>query len=324
MLVGRKIRTGTSVRVMMLWVVLSLIPVTLAQSLYFGWGIVINVLIAVLGALMTEAFCQKLRRRSLSALGDLTAVVSGVLLALSLPPQLNIEVVFIGAVFMMIFGKHIFGGLGANPFNPAMLAYAMLLLSFPRQMTSWLPPAALDYLGMPELIKDKFGLSRIDGYSAATALDNFRTHHNFNLWLEEWQGRHSFTPFIVLSLLYALGGALLFALKIINWHIPVSMLAGLLLPTFILHLIYPALFPPVWFHLILGATVFGAFFIATDPVTAATSRPARLVYGFGIGLFIFIIRTWGGYADAVAFGVLLFNFAAPFLDKYIQPRIYGH
>ena len=323
MLIGRKIQLGTSVPKMMLWVILALLPALLVQTIYFGWGVLLNVIVASLGAASAEAACHYLRRRKpLYELGDLSALVSALLLGLSLPPQLPLELTFTGAVFMMVLGKHIFGGLGANPFNPAMLAYAMLLLSFPLRMTSWLPPLALEYLSDIQLLQAKIGLLDIDGYTAATALDNFRAHDNFSLWLQEWQ--QGFRPFILLSLLYACGGLILLYKKIISWHIPFSMLAGLLLPAVFFYLINDDLFPPPWFHLILGASIFGAFFIATDPVSAATSKPARLVYGFGIGLFIFIIRSWGSYADAVAFGVLFFNFAAPFLDKYIKPRIYGH
>lgn len=313
----------TSVTQMMLWVMLALIPAAMAQLIYFGWGVLLNLVVAALGAISAEALCVYLRKRSIRyELADLSALVSALLLGLSLPPQLPLEITFSGAVFMMILGKHIFGGLGSNPFNPAMLAYAMLLLSFPVQMTSWLPPAAWDYLTDGQLVQAKLGLLQLDGYSAATALDNFRTHDNFSQWRQEWQ--YSFTPFIVLSLLYTLGGLALLYKRIISWHIPLAMLTGLLLPAGIFYLINTSLFPPPWFHLILGASLFGAFFIATDPVSAATSQPARLVYGFGIGLFIFIIRSWGGYADAVAFAVLFFNFTAPFLDKYINPRIYGH
>lgn len=318
-----KISQGTSVTQVMLWVMLALIPATLAQTIYFGWGVLLNVLIAAIGAMSAESLCLYLRRRPIRhELADLSALVSAVLLGLSLPPQLPLTMTLSGAVFMMILGKHIFGGLGTNPFNPAMLAYAMLLLSFPVQMTSWLPPIAWDYLADSQLLLAKLGLAQVDGYSAATALDNFRTYDNFPQWRQEWQ--YSFTPFVVLSLLYTLGGAVMLYRRIISWHISVSMLAGLLLPASLFYLINSAVFPPPWFHLILGASLFGAFFIATDPVSAATSKPARLVYGFGIGLFIFVIRNWGGYADAVAFAVLFFNFAAPFLDKYIHPRIYGH
>ena len=313
----------TSVTQMMLWVILALIPAPMAQPIYFGWGVLLNLVVAALGAIGAEALCIYFRKRSIRhELADLSALVSAVLLGLSLPPQLPLEITFSGAVFMMILGKHLFGGLGSNPFNPAMLAYAMLLLSFPVQMTSWLPPAAWSYLADSQLLQAKLGLLQLDGYSAATALDNFRTHDNFSQWRQEWQ--YSFTPFVILSLLYTLGGLVLLYQRIISWHIPLAMLLGLLLPASIFYLINANLFPPPWFHLILGASLFGAFFIATDPVSAATSQPARLVYGFGIGLFIFIIRSWGGYADAVAFAVLFFNFAAPFLDKYIHPRIYGH
>ena len=317
----------------MLWTIVALIPAILTQIIFFGWGVLINLFLAAIVAVATESVILRLRRRSvLYEIMDISALLSAVILALCLPPQLAPHLVVIGTMFMMIFGKHIFGGLGTNPFNPAMLAYVMLLLSFPTAMTEWLTPDAWGYLSSKELIAHKFMFgtqsSSIDVYSSATALDSFRVTNDFPAWLITWQNDHSvtssFLPFVILSIVYAIGGLLLINRRIISWHIPSAVLLGLLLPAFLFHLIDDKLYPPVWFHLILGGTVFGAFFIATDPVSAATNELARLVYGFGIGLFIFIIRTWGGYADAVAFAVLFFNFAAPFIDKYVKPRIYGH
>lgn len=313
----------------MLWTIVGLIPALLVQTIFLGWGILINLFCSVIGALGAEAISVRLRRRSVKyELWDMSALVSSLIFALCLPPSLAPHLVILGAAFMMFFGKHIFGGLGANPFNPAMLAYIMLLLSFPSAMTEWLTPNAWVYLSFTELIQAKlsFGGQNIiaDAYSSATALDSFRIANNFPDWLINWQLSNSFIYFILLSMAYALGGLFLIARGIITWHIPTAVLLGLLLPALIFYMINSKLYAPPWFNLILGGTVFGAFFIATDPVSAATNKLSRLVYGFGIGLMVFIIRTWGGYADAVAFAILFFNFAAPFIDKYIKPRIYGY
>ncbi len=311
------------------WTIIALVPALVTQMIFWGWGPLLNIIFAVLAAMATESICVKLRGLAVGyTLRDGSAILSACILALSLPPQLPIYYVIFGACFMMVFGKHIFGGLGANPFNPAMLAYVMLLLSFPVAMTEWLIPQAWDYLAQAGLLLSKLGAgslidaSQIDAYSAATALDSSRSSNNFQLWRESWD-LSNFIPFIILTVVYGLGGVFLIYKRIITWHIPVTVLCGLMVPATLFSLFSDA-YPPAWFHLILGGSVFGAFFVATDPVSAATNRLSRLIYGLGIGLFIFIIRTWGGYADAVAFAVLFFNFVAPFLDKYIKPRVYGH
>lgn len=318
----------------MLAVLLALAPLALAQIAFFGWGVLINLICISCAALATEAACLALRRRPvLHGLMDLSALVSSALLALCLPPQLPPLEAILGAIFMMILGKHIFGGLGNNPFNPAMLAYAMLLLGFPISMTTWLEPQLFAYLGDMELLRSKFGLTTVDGYSGATALDSYRTERqenpdaSFQVWWAAWQaqrGAASIMPFLLMNVLCAGGGLWLWWSRVITWHIPFALILGLLIPTLILDLVGGASAPPIWFHLVFGATIYGAFFIATDPVSAATGARARLIYGFGIGLMTFIIRTWGGYADAVAFAVLFFNFAAPFIDKYTRPLPYGH
>ena len=306
---------------------LALLPALLVQTMFWGWGPLLNVIIAVAFAMLAEAACVKMRNWSVrDTLQDGSAILAGVIFALCLPPQLSPGLVVLGAVFMMVFGKHIFGGIGANPFNPAMLAYIMLLLSFPIDMTDWLQARAWENLGNLELVLGKFGIdgasgSGVDVFSAPTALDSARTFASFSEWESTWDAGRNF-PFVVLAAAYAGGGIFLLARHIITWHIPVAVLVGLLLPAAVFSL-FSESFAPASFHLVMGGSVFCAFFVATDPVSAATNRVSRLVYGVGIGLFIYIIRTWGGYADAVAFAVLFFNFCAPFMDKYLKPRVYG-
>ncbi len=306
------------------WTIIALTPALITQMIFWGWGPLLNLIVALIAALTTESICVRLRGWAVGyTLRDGSAILSAFILALSLPPQLPVYYVIFGACFMMVFGKHIFGGLGANPFNPAMLAYVMLLLSFPIEMTEWLLPRTWDYLTQTDLILSKFGkaLTIADAYSAATALDSARSSNNFQLWQASWDSAN-FIPFIILSIVYGLGGIFLIFMRIITWHIPVTVICGLVVPATLFNLFSDA-YPPAWFHLILGGSVFGAFFVATDPVSAATNRLSRLIYGCGIGVFIFIIRSWGGYADAVAFAVLFFNFVAPFIDKYVKPRVYG-
>ena len=312
------------------WTIIALIPALIAQILFWGWGPLLNVFIACVAAVAAEALCLSLRRRPVSyTLLDGSALLSGMILALSLPPGLSLGLVVFGVVFAMVFGKHVFGGVGVNPFNPAMLGYIMLLLSFPIDMTQWLEPRLFGYLASPELVLDKLPFvvsGGADAYSSPTALDSFRVADDFPSWFASFTAEGGYNsrilPYIILSVIYMLGGLFILYMRIITWHIPLSFLCGLLLPAALFGL-FSSSYPPLWFHLVMGGTVFGAFFVATDPVSAATNRVSKLVYGLGIGLFIFAIRSWGGYADAVAFAVLFFNFVAPFIDKYLKPRVYG-
>ncbi len=341
-----KISKQTTVTQVMLHVLLAVLPLTVAQILFFGWGVLINILVICAVALATEVACLAIARKNIpDALADLSALVGGVLLALCLPPQLPPAELALGAVFMIVIGKHIYGGLGNNPFNPAMLAYAMLLLSFPVAMTSWLEPKLLIYLNDLTLLRLKLigDATAPDGMTGATALDAYRGVFQqeakpvFGTWWSSGDASahssahspahspaHSLPAFLLMNLMSVLGGAWLLWKRIITWHIPLALLAGLLLPSLVFDLSGGPAFPPVWFHLVFGAGLYGAFFIATDPVSAATGYRARLIYGFGIGIMTYIIRTWGGYADAIAFAILFFNVAAPFIDKYTRPLPTGY
>ncbi len=286
-------------------------------------------------ALIAETLMLKLRNRPVKPfLSDGSAIVTALLLALALPTFSPWWLTVVGAAFALVVAKHLYGGLGYNPFNPAMVGYAMLLIAFPREMTLWLPAevhniSILDNLRYTffELLPDG---QTLDAVTAATPLDAVKTQLAQNITLSEVQQRNA-ELFGTLAgrgwewvnLLFLLGGMLLVYKRIISWHIPLAMLATLFLLSGLFHLNDPDTFASPLFHLFSGATMLGAFFIATDPVTAATSNKGRIVYGIGIGFFLYIIRTWGGYPDAVAFAVLLMNMAVPTIDYYTRPRVFG-
>jgi electron transport complex protein RnfD len=327
----------------MLQVILALIPGTIAMVWYFGWGVIINMALAGAFAVAAEAAAMKLRGRPiLPAVGDLSAVVTALLLAIAIPPTLPWWLTLIGTLFAILIVKQFFGGLGYNPFNPAMAAYVFLLISYPVAMTTWLPPSVPDLLEARDLVALSFADSaRViftgelpaghtwDAVSSATPLDEMRTQLDQNrtiaeirdspLWGDfggrgwEWVGNW-----------FLLGGLLLLWRRVITWHIPVSMLTGLLVAAGIFWMYDPQSHPFPAFHLFSGGAILGAFFIATDPVTACTTKKGQLLYGAAIGVLVFVIRTWGGYPDAVAFAVLLMNIAAPTIDQYTQPRVFGH
>jgi electron transport complex protein RnfD len=331
--------TGRPNRVekVMLQVILALIPGTIAMVFYFGWGVLINMVLAVTAAVGFEALMMKLRKRPvLPPLLDLSAVLTALLFAIAIPPLLPWWLVVLGMAFAIIMVKQMYGGLGYNPFNPAMAAYVLLLISYPVEMTSWLPPVLLTEhsLSLTQILGIKFagtlpqGLT-MDAISMATPLDEMRTKLDLNqmiseirtspLWGDfgghgwEWVGNW-----------FLMGGIWMVYKRTITWQIPLAFLGGLVGMATLFWLFDQESYPIPLFHVFSGGAILGAFFIATDPVTASTTRIGQLIYGVSIGALVYIIRTWGGYPDAVAFAVLLMNMAAPTIDYYTRPRVYGH
>ncbi len=322
-----------SVTQVMLKVLVALVPGIALYVVFFGFGIIFNILLAVITALGCEAIMLKLRKRPvLPFLYDGSALVTAVLLAISIPSIAPWWIIFIGVAFAIVIAKHLYGGLGYNPFNPAMVGYAMLLISYPKEMTNWALTISNtnNYLGpwdsLLVFLKDKHGF---DGISGATPLDYLKTQLNLDMTIAEAMQHSSFgllggSGFEWISLAFLAGGIWLIKQKIINWHIPVSFLASLFIIALIFYFIDSDRYASPVFHIISGASILGAFFIATDPVSAATTVRGRIIYGAGIGVLIYVIRTWGGYPDAVAFAVLLMNMCAPTIDYYTKPKPYGH
>jgi electron transport complex protein RnfD len=318
-------------------VLLALVPGVAAMIWYFGWGVLINILLAIAVAVAAEAAVMLARRRPIGpAIGDYSAVVTAVLFAISVPPILPWWLTLLGMVFAIVLVKQLYGGIGYNPFNPAMAAYVFLLVSYPVAMTTWLAPHMLaeHALTWTESLRVIFsgdlptGLDW-DAISAATPLDEMRGKLDQGLVISEIRGSPLWGDFggrgwEWISNWFLLGGVYLLWRRIITWHIPVSMLAALAIAAGLFWLIDPSTHPFPAFHLFSGAAILGAFFIATDPVSACTTKRGQLIFGALIGLVVFVIRTWGGYPDAVAFAVLLMNIAAPTIDHYSQPRVFGH
>lgn len=337
-------RTKRSTADLMKWVAICALPGLVAQSYFFGFGTLIQLLLAISVALLFEAGVMKLRQRPVRfALRDYSAVVTAWLLAVAIPPLSPWWIVVIGLIFAILIGKQLYGGLGQNPFNPAMVAYVVLLISFPVQMTSWLAPTELapDSVSLVDsfsLIFTGFnvdGLSLqqirtgIDGVTMATPLDSIKTSLRAGLTMSEATAQPQFSGLAGMgwewvNLAYLAGGLFLIKLRVINWHIPVAFLAGLVVSSLFMTLFAPGATASPVVHLLSGATMLGAFFIATDPVTASTTTRGRLIYGAFIGMMVFIIRSWGGFPDGVAFAVLLANMSVPLIDYYTKPRTYGH
>ncbi|MEH6561060.1 MAG: electron transport complex subunit RsxD [Marinobacter sp.] len=317
----------------MLWVILATLPGLLAQTLFFGWGNLVNVAWCVAIALASEAAILKLRSKPVAVvLRDNTAAVTGLLLGLSLPQFVPFWVSAVAVISAIVIAKQLYGGLGSNPFNPAMVGYALVLISFPVAMTTnWAEPALL-WNNAPGFGDTLAAIASgqqtaVDGWTMATPLDEYKhkiaTHTAAEVLAHPTFGEGFAKGWEWVNAAFLAGGLVLIGLRIITWHIPAAFLGGLV----VMSLAFGSnadQYAPLSLHLLAGGTMLGAFFIATDPVSAATSHQGKLIYGAGIGVLIYLIRTWGNYPDAVAFCVLLMNFAVPFIDHYTPPRTYGH
>jgi len=285
-----------------------------AQVYFFGFSVLVQIMLAVITALAAEALILKMRGMQIaSTLNDGSAVLTAILLAIAIPSIAPWWIIVLGVLFAIVFGKQLFGGLGNNPFNPAMLGYAFLLVSYPLQMTQW-PSEFQGVLGI-------FEVSGIDVLTGATNLDYAKTQ----LMLGQSITALTFDNIsqMWINLGFLLGGVYLLLRRVIFWHIPSALIVGMLLMSSILYFIDPAQYSSPVFHLVNGATMLAAFFIATDPVSASTTPLGRLIYGFAIGVIIIIIRVFGGYPEAVAFAVLLMNITVPLIDYYTQPKVFG-
>jgi electron transport complex protein RnfD len=325
-------------------VVYAALPGIAMQTYMFGYGVLIQLVLAIVTAVVTEVAILELRKKnSERAVKDYSALLCGLLLAISIPPLAPWWVIVIGTFFAIAIVKQLYGGLGFNLFNPAMAAYVMLLISFPVQMTAWMPPGSLTVqnFGLWDTIHTVFtgftatGYSiaqlqvTIDGATMATPLDHVKVALSEGYIISEalndklFSGSmgHGWGP---VSIAYLLGGLALVKARVINWHIPASMIIGALIVSSVLFLADSSTHASPWFHLINGSLLLGAFFIATDPVSASTTNRGRIIFGASIGFWIIVIRTWGGYPDAIAFAVVLMNMAVPLIDYYTKPVSYGH
>lgn len=318
-------------------VIYALLPMIAASVYSFGWGVISNLLFAIPAALAFEALTLRLRQRpALPALADGSAVLTAVLLAIALPPMSPWWLIVVGCLFAIFFAKQLYGGLGYNLFNPAMIGYVVLLISFPQELTNWRPPVELQGLEVGLLQTISFAIHGIpaalplDALTMATPLDTIKTGFNMQTYIGTIQqqepelfGYMGGNGWELLNAMALLGGLYMLARGIITWHVPVAMLSVLFVTAMVFWLFNPEQYATPQFHLFSGGVMLGAFFIATDPVTCATSNKGRLIYGAGIGLLEYIIRVWGGYPDGIAFSVLLMNMTVPLIDYYTKTKPLG-
>jgi len=297
-------------------VLYSLLPACGVAIYFFGLTGLTVLLIATLGCLATEVVCQRIMGRPVT-IADGSAAITGVLLALNLPPSSPWWLTLLGAVIAIVVGKQVYGGLGSNPFNPALVARVVLLISFPVQMTTWSAPAPL--------------ASGFDLVTTATPLGEWKNAVMLTGKMPAEQG-DMLNYFLgnmpgcigeVSALALLLGAAYLFYRRILTWHIPTAFVGTVILLSGLFWVINPAKYPNPVFHLLSGGLVLGAFYMATDMVTTPVSTRGMLLFGAGCGLLTVLIRLFGGYPEGVSFAILLMNAATPLIDRYLRPRTFG-
>jgi electron transport complex protein RnfD len=331
------ITDAPTVSTIMFKVLLALVPGITAYVWIYGGGILVSLTLATLTALAAEALLLKIRQRPVKPyLMDMSAVVTAWLLVLALPPLAPWWLVIVGTFFAIVIAKQLYGGLGYNPFNPAMVGYAVLLISFPLIMTKW--PAPLSLAEHPLSFMDQLhfifghGLPtdmKVDAITSATPLDYLKTQ----LMLKHEVASITQAPIFgvvgakggeLVTGAYLLGGLYLLQQRIISWHLPTVFLAALAAISFAFYVIDPSHFANPLFHLMSGASMLCAFFIITDPVSGPTTPRGKIYFAAGVGVLTYLIRVYGGYPDGVAFAVLLMNMCVPLIDALTQPRVFGH
>ena len=323
----------------MFTVVLALLPATLYNLYLFGWPAILLFTVTIVSCLAVEAGCLMLAgSRVKPVLADGSALLTGWLLAMTLPPWAPWWTGVMGAVFAIALAKHTFGGIGQNLFNPAMVARVALLVSFPVVMTAWVTPQPLFSANAPSLSQAAtitFGKAP-DTVSAASALGYVKTELSRGIPMTESLKAAQVPDIMDMAIghkagsmgetsvvLILLGGIVLLARRVISWHIPVAVLGSLFAMGALFNAIDPARFAPGLFHMLSGASFLGAFFIATDYVTSPVSKKGQIIFGVGCGLLTWIIRNFAGYPEGMAFAVLLMNSLTPIIDQYTRPRAYG-
>ncbi|HQU78951.1 MAG TPA: RnfABCDGE type electron transport complex subunit D [Azonexus sp.] len=321
-----------SVSQVMIQVCIALIPGIAAYAWLIGPAILVQLVIASLAALLAESAMLKIRGKPQALfLSDGSAIVTAWLIALTFPPLAPWWLVALGTVFAIVVAKHLYGGLGQNPFNPAMIAFAVCIVAFPALMSQW-PSVGLQ-MSLLDQMNIILGLApRVDALAGATPLDALKTALKLSdsnvdiaqlLANQDIFGNFAGRGWEWVAGGYLLGGLWMWQRKLITWHVPVAFIGALVVISGALWLYNPAQFANPLFHLFSGGAMIGAFFIATDPVSGCTTPRGKLIFGAGAGLLAYIIRVFGGYPDGVAFAVLLMNLCAPLIDLLTQPPIFG-
>jgi electron transport complex protein RnfD len=325
------VRQPASVRVVMLKVLAALLPGIAAYVWFFGAALLVQIAIASVAALGAEAIMLSIRKKPVGQfLTDGSALVTAWLVALTLPPIVPWWLTVLAVLIAIVIAKHLYGGLGQNPFNPAMVAFAAMIVAYPQLMSQWPAAGFTDFTLQTRAI---FGHRDLDAMVMATPLDALRTSLHTadakatvsgvfgasaafgNIGGKGWEW---------VALGYLLGGLWLVQQRLITWHVPAAFLGTLGLAALLANLASPDQYAGPAFHLLTGGAMLAAFFIATDPVSGSTTPRGKLIFAAGLALLTWIIRVFGAYPDGIAFATLLMNICVPLIDMYTQPAVFGH
>ena len=308
-------------RNLMSGVIIALMPAFLASVLYFGTGALVVTFTAVASCMAFEYIIQRFIFKKPLSLTDGSAIVTGLLLAFNVPSDLPVLMIILGSLVAIGIAKMTFGGLGNNPFNPALVGRVFLLISFPVNMTTWPVPNGL-LTGYTDAVTGATPLAILkEGIRNGESMSDLMTRvpSALNMFLGKMGG--SMGEVAAIALLAGFGYMLW--KKIISWHIPVSVLGSFALFSGILWVINPQVYPDPVFQLLTGGILLGAIFMATDYVTSPMNPAGMLIYGAGIGILTVIIRIWGAYPEGVSFAILIMNAFVPLLNIYIKPKRFG-
>lgn len=313
---------GTETVKKIMWsVVIALLPALAVSVFYFGLPVLILTLVSIATCLLTEYLIQRFMLKENVSITDGSAVITGLLLAFNVPANLPIWILMIGAFVAIAIAKMPFGGLGKNPFNPALVGRVFLLISFPVQMTTWPKPTPIWNLGADVITgPTPLGILK-EGVKNGQAVGDLMTEMPSYVDLLFGQMGGSFGEVSAIALL--IGAIFLLIRKVITWEIPVSFLLTAFLFSGIFYLVDPSTYANPCFHLVTGGLMLGACFMATDMVTSPTSRWGMIVFGVGCGLLTIIIRLFGAYPEGVSFAILIMNAFVPLINKGFKPRTYA-
>lgn len=306
-------------------VLYALIPVMVAAVYYFGLSAVLLLAVCTFVCAATEWLLGGRGRWQDTTISDGSAIVTGILLALTLPPSLPLWMAAVGAAIAILFGKLLFGGLGQNVFNPSLTGRAFLQAAFPVAMTTWSQHSGHDrFLSVQgDALALPFLRPHFDAFTGATPLAKMKFEAEATAITDLLMGSTSGSLGETAAILILLGGAYLAWRRFLNWRIPVGIFASVYLFASALHLIDPVKFPDGMHHLFAGGLVLGTMFMATDPVTSPVTPRGCWIFAVGVGLLVIVIRQFGGLPEGVMYAILLMNAATPLIDRFTQPVLYG-
>jgi electron transport complex protein RnfD len=303
-------------------VIIALLPALIASFYFFGLGAVKVVCISIISCVVFEYLIQKFLLKTTPSINDLSAVVTGLILSFNLPSNLPVWLIIIGSLVAIGLGKMVFGGLGNNPFNPALAGRVFLLIARPEEMTTWPLPLAL---ATPDATTGATPLAIIkEGLKNGLTIDQIKESSDYTFsYLDTLFGQIGGSLGEVSAIALLAGFAYLLFRKVITWHIPIAIFLSVTVFSGILHLANPDKFIDPVFHLLTGGMILGAVYMATDYVTSPMTHKGMLIYGAGIGLLTIAIRTFGSYPEGMSFAILFMNALVPLINKYMKPKLFG-